>query len=231
MPRTPEQSDATLIAALASVFRDHGYEGASLTKLAAASGLKRASLYHRFPRGKEEMAEEALAAHLKQVEEEVLSVLRGLGEPREKLDAAAVALAKLHAGGEAGSLINLFGVSDAVPTRLTQGVQAVVSAMISAVSRVLEEAGLPGDEARARGLRGVVLLEGALVVSRAIRDTAPFEATLARWPDELLEAEKPEANPAPAAPEATDKATGVNKPISIDVRRAVAAHLSSQRSS
>ena len=43
------------IAALAEVFRERGYEGASLAALSEASGLGKASLYHFFPKGKEEM--------------------------------------------------------------------------------------------------------------------------------------------------------------------------------
>src|SRR5436309_2266252 len=42
---------------LARVFRVAGFEGASLGALADGAGLQRASLYHRFPDGKVQMAE------------------------------------------------------------------------------------------------------------------------------------------------------------------------------
>ena len=45
----------TLIADLATVFQARGYEGATLTHLAAATGLSKASLYHHFPGGKAEI--------------------------------------------------------------------------------------------------------------------------------------------------------------------------------
>ncbi len=45
-----------LVDQLVVVFRARGYEGATLTQLAKATGLGKASLYHHFPGGKAEMA-------------------------------------------------------------------------------------------------------------------------------------------------------------------------------
>ena len=60
MPRiVAERADA--LPGLAEVFREHGYEGASLTHISAATGLGKGSLYHFFPGGKEEMMAAVLA--------------------------------------------------------------------------------------------------------------------------------------------------------------------------
>ena len=64
MSRTSAIDDGELIARLSGVFRDVGYEGATLSALAAATGLQKASLYHRYPGGKQQMADEVLAAAL-----------------------------------------------------------------------------------------------------------------------------------------------------------------------
>lgn len=50
------QSRDELLATLRPVFAERGFDGASLSQLAAASGLGKASLYHHFPGGKNEMA-------------------------------------------------------------------------------------------------------------------------------------------------------------------------------
>ena len=42
-------SASQVINLIVPVFRDYGYDGASLTILAKASGLSRGSLYHHFP--------------------------------------------------------------------------------------------------------------------------------------------------------------------------------------
>jgi len=62
MARRATIEDDDLICKLTDVFRNVGYDGASLAVLADATGLKKASLYHRFPGGKEQMAEEVFKA-------------------------------------------------------------------------------------------------------------------------------------------------------------------------
>ena len=55
MPRTIfEKSDAIIL--VAEVFRELGYEGASMSNITARTKLSTGSLYHFFPGGKEEMA-------------------------------------------------------------------------------------------------------------------------------------------------------------------------------
>ena len=60
MGRKATVDEADLLCRLSNVFRDVGYEAATLTMLAQATGLQKASLYHRFPEGKEQMAREVL---------------------------------------------------------------------------------------------------------------------------------------------------------------------------
>src|SRR4051794_11697697 len=56
MGRAARVDDEAIYARLAEVFRANGYAGASLSALSEAVGLRRASLYHRFPSGKPAMA-------------------------------------------------------------------------------------------------------------------------------------------------------------------------------
>ena len=69
MAATPASD--TVLAALVQTFRQHGYEGASLSMLSQASGLGRSSLYHYFPNGKKEMlsclVKEGLIEHMKNI--------------------------------------------------------------------------------------------------------------------------------------------------------------------
>ena len=54
--RPQKTLDEDVLAGLTEVFQSKGYEAASLQDLARATGLKKASLYHRFPGGKKQMA-------------------------------------------------------------------------------------------------------------------------------------------------------------------------------
>ena len=76
MGRRAALDDAEILERLARVFRDVGYEGARLAMLAKATGLQKASLYHRFPAGKEQMARDVLGAAGAWLEQNVLSVLQ-----------------------------------------------------------------------------------------------------------------------------------------------------------
>jgi len=55
MARTVSER-ADLLPALSELFRERGFEGASLSLMTLRTGLGRGSLYHFFPGGKEEMA-------------------------------------------------------------------------------------------------------------------------------------------------------------------------------
>lgn len=78
---------AQLTAQLGQVFRERGYEGATLTQLAAATGLGKASLYHHFPGGKAEMLEVLLREAIALAELRAFARLEGPGTPEERLAA------------------------------------------------------------------------------------------------------------------------------------------------
>jgi AcrR family transcriptional regulator len=52
----PSSGRAEAVSRLAEVFRERGFDGASLSAISQATGLGKGSLYHHFPDGKEEMA-------------------------------------------------------------------------------------------------------------------------------------------------------------------------------
>ena len=61
MPRAPEHKEA-LIRAAATLFRRRGYGASGLNDILAESGAPKGSLYHYFPRGKEQLAETTVKA-------------------------------------------------------------------------------------------------------------------------------------------------------------------------
>ena len=75
MGRQARIDDGVLMDKLSAVFGDVGFQGASMAALAEATGLKKASLYHRFPDGKEQMAREVLLAAGDWMTENILTPL------------------------------------------------------------------------------------------------------------------------------------------------------------
>src|ERR1044071_1951803 len=104
-PQTVDEEE--LLGRLASVFRDFGYEGASLSALSDGAGLQKASLYHRFPGGKQQMAEEVLGAALSWASEYVLAPLKGGGSPEVGLATVTRELDAFYSGGRKACLLNM----------------------------------------------------------------------------------------------------------------------------
>jgi len=76
----------SLLPALADTFCKLGFDGASLSALSRATGLQKASLYHHFPGGKQQMAEVVLDELAAQFEAQVFAPLAGTEPPQARID-------------------------------------------------------------------------------------------------------------------------------------------------
>ncbi len=186
MARTQSINDADLIGRLSLVFRREGFAGASLAALAEAAGLKKASLYHRFPRGKEQMAEEVLASAVGWYRNNILEPLAAEGSPRARLTKAAEKLDAFYAGGRQSCLLNMLASAQQDDSPFSDGIRGAFAALTSTFASVAQEAGVAHAEARTRAERVVMLLHGSLVMARGIGDGAPFRSFLATFADQLI---------------------------------------------
>lgn len=179
------ENDA-LLERLSVTFRDAGYDRASLAMLSEATGLKKASLYHRFPGGKEQMGLEVLQEAGRWLTKHVLEPLAGEGSPRERIAAMAHELDCFYRGGEQACLLNLLStpVGGSGPFKGT--IRQMFEAFVDALADVVSEAGSPADVAHDRAERGVALIQGSLVLSRGLGSTEPFRKALEALPSELL---------------------------------------------
>ncbi len=186
MGRKAAIDEAELIVRLSTVFREVGYEGATLTMLAEAAGLQKASLYHRFPQGKEQMAREVLEHMGAWLEENILQPLRVDGAPAARIDAMVKRLDELYSGGRQACLLNMLSTARIHEGPFTQIIQHVFEALIAALSAVLMDAGFDKRAARSRAERAVMMLQGSLVLSRGMGTPRPFRAFLKSLPGDLL---------------------------------------------
>ena len=170
---------------LAGAFAEAGYEGASLARLAEASGLKKASLYHRFPGGKAQMAKEVLATVLAWVEDNVLATLAGDGTGRERLARVAAAFTALYDGGRRACLLNMLSTLPGRGGPCEGQIAQAFTALVDGFARFAEAEGATPDLARVRAVRAVALLQGSLVLSRGTGDTGPFADALNELPQLL----------------------------------------------
>jgi AcrR family transcriptional regulator len=159
------------------VFRTYGYEGATLARISEATGLGRASLYHYYPGGKDDMAREVLGTARAWLEANVVGALERPGTPAARLRNMTAALRAGYAEGEASCVLNLLGVGEA-GEKFATDLNLVIEVWVHALERLLRTAGESPARARRTALDAVVRIEGALVVSRALGDTSVFVRTL-----------------------------------------------------
>jgi AcrR family transcriptional regulator len=186
MGRKASIDEDELIARLSTVFRDVGYEGATLTILSKATGLQKASLYHRFPEGKEQMAREVLESTGAWLNEHILSPLNSGGPPEDRIRAMIRKIDEFYSGGKQACLLNMLSSAHIHEGPFTRLIKQTFDAWIDALSAVLVDAGFDAKTAGARAQRAIILLQGSLVFSRGTGTTRPFREFLKTLPDEIL---------------------------------------------
>lgn len=194
MPRPQSIEDADLLKRLSCVFRDVGYEGASLALLSEATGLKKASLYHRFPNGKQQMAEEVLESALAWYETNVLAPLQSAASPEDRVAAVVQKLDFFYSGGQQACLLNMLASPRAERGPFSAAIKSAFEALLAAFSAVARDAGFDAKSARLRAERSIMLLHGSLVMSRGLGSSRPFKSFLAGLADDLIGAATPNSH-------------------------------------
>jgi TetR/AcrR family transcriptional regulator, lmrAB and yxaGH operons repressor len=185
MARPQSIDNEALIERLSHTFRAVGYEGASLARLAQGAGMQKPSLYHRFPGGKQQMAEEVLASARDWFVERVFHPLAGDGTPSERIAAVVRRLDEFYSNGKQACLLNLLSQPPSENSPFAEPIRMMFKALIDAFAGVAREAGSGTKEANERATRAVALLHGSLVLARGLNSSTPFRAFTASLASEL----------------------------------------------
>ena len=175
----------TYIPKLFSLFRQYGYDGATLSKISEATGLGKASLYHHFPGGKDEMVEAVLAYSRNWFKENVESLLTGAGTPEERLQQMCDHIDKLYACGTEPCVLAILQAGTG-RDQFHPHVKTALAAWIDAIATVLGEAGCDESLARQRGEDAIIAIQGALIVSQSLDNPALFQRVIQTLPQRLL---------------------------------------------
>ncbi len=181
-------SKAEVIPQLMVVFQQYGYEGASITRFCEATGLKRASLYHYFPNGKEEMAATVLDYITQALKENLLAPLRSDRSPRDRIQGMNKNVDAFYQHGQQDCLLALLSIGTAHQL-FQERVQQALNLWIDGLAVVLVDAGITPTNAHHRAEEAIALIQGALVLTRGLNDTEIFERILNQMPNTLLRPE------------------------------------------
>ena len=178
-------SKDALIDKLVDVVYDYGYDGATLSVISEVTGLGKASLYHHFPGGKEQMAAAVLAHSDRWGAERIGALLSSELDAEAKVRGIFRALDEVHTRAHQLTLMNVFTYGAA---RQVFGPQVSdrVRAGLGMLEHLLQQCGVPADDAAARALDAYIQVEGAMVLARTLDDLAVFQRVVRRLPDQLL---------------------------------------------
>lgn len=184
MPTAPLQK-SEIINRIAMVFRQQGYEGASLALIAEATGLGRSSIYHYFPGGKDEMVEAIFEQTAGWLAEHIVAPLQTPGDPATRIEQMLSAVDALYAGGRLNCLLGVLSLGHS-HRRFQQHLKQRFDTWINALGRLLMDRGMDEKRALEHAEDVVVRIQGALIVARGRDTSAPFQRTLQRIREELL---------------------------------------------
>jgi AcrR family transcriptional regulator len=168
-------SRVSMVRSAASLISSRGMSATSLSDVLTDSGAPRGSIYHHFPDGKTQLAEDAIGW----TSDRVLAYLRS-----GPTDSAAAVLSHFIAlwrrvvvtsGGSAGCAVAGVAVDTVDDARLMGVVRTTFRSWIDLLALQLRAAGVPAHRARPIALATLAAMEGALILCRAEGDSGPLD--------------------------------------------------------
>ncbi len=174
-------SRSRMIRAASELFRQRGYHATAFSDVVQESGAPRGSIYFHFPGGKQELAREAIARAADEIEEMVHLAASQADDPASLIRALArIQAQRLEASGYCSGCAIATMVLELAPQdeELSAEFDKVFTRWRTALVGHLEPWGL--EPQRALALADLIMsaFEGALVLSRAARNTEPFWSTI-----------------------------------------------------
>jgi len=189
MPR-PDRSRAALVDTAATLFRRQGYAATGLNQILEEAGVKAGSMYHHFPRGKQQLAAAVVDTAGAGIEQ-LLRRLLGTGRPVADIVDRWIDLliAGLASDQRDGCPIEPIATESVNASPLVRMASArAFKGWCAAVEERLRSDGWSGQHAEMVALAVISLIEGALILSRIAGDPAPLDAAkaaarslLTRW--------------------------------------------------
>jgi TetR/AcrR family transcriptional regulator, lmrAB and yxaGH operons repressor len=182
MPRKTD-SKQRMVAAARRLFREHGYLGTALSDVVSESAAPRGSIYFHFPGGKEELATEVTLLH---ASDRIAHINRAAAATT-----SAAQLIEVFMGRERDDLVASSYregcamapiVIEATPAsdQLSGATRRAFHDLISTLAARLSEKGIPDEQASRLATTVWTSVEGALILSRALRSTEPFDSAIAQ---------------------------------------------------
>ncbi len=174
-----------LLALLQPTFATYGFNGASVARLAAATGLGKASLYHHFPGGKNEIAGVLLRQAVEQLQSKVFVASGKRNSPNERLAGMIDRFSEYCNDGQSYCLVALFAQEQA-PVIDQPAIAEQFAAWRTVLAQCYEADGHKPKAANRAAASLVNTLYGALLMARMTDEPKLFLQAAKRCKNQLL---------------------------------------------
>ncbi|MGN6869885.1 MAG: TetR/AcrR family transcriptional regulator [Solirubrobacteraceae bacterium] len=168
-----------MVRSAAVLIREHGLAHTGMREIAEAADAPRGSLQHYFPDGKDQVVSEAIEWVAGQVTKPLLDDGSGRPTPAHKVVAEMFGRWRRvleSTGFQAGCAI-VSTISDASSNdRLRAKSAEAFAAWRRALADALRRGGVPRASAERLAVTAIAAMEGAMVLARADRDLAAYDA-------------------------------------------------------
>jgi TetR/AcrR family transcriptional regulator, lmrAB and yxaGH operons repressor len=171
---------------LSRMFRQRGFDGLSLSDFERETGMAKASLYYRFPEGKNSMARAVLLGVADEFERGLFAQLPTL-PPHEALQHFVEGLLAYYENGKLGCLLGAFAVPGTA-ARFRPELQNLLQGFMHALTSILTRAGQPKAQAQQRAEDFVADLQGSLVLATVSGEPRVFARRLKLAAEQLVKA-------------------------------------------
>jgi AcrR family transcriptional regulator len=166
-----------IVDRLFTVFRDRGFEGASLADLSRATGLGKSSLYHYFPQGKEQMAEAVLDRALALIDTAIVGTAQAPESLKARVRKTIATLEQIYGGGRTSCVLGHLATA-AVGSVARQRLHDAFAHWIDAIAALAGDGGMPPARAHHFAEDWVARLQGALTLQAATGNVGPFDRAM-----------------------------------------------------
>jgi TetR/AcrR family transcriptional repressor of lmrAB and yxaGH operons len=177
-------SDDAFLEIALDLFRTYGFEGVSLKMLSDKTGLEKASLYYRYPAGKDQIVTTVAESVAAWFESNIFDLLNGTGTPRARISLVAERFKEFYLNGAKASILDVLSIQSG-PEELRVVLRKMTQTWVDAFTKIATESCLDAVDARLRAEEALIRIEGSLIFARTVGSGAVFERTLKFLPDLL----------------------------------------------
>lgn len=175
-----------LLSLLEPTFAQHGFNGASVARLAAATGLGKASLYHHFPGGKNEIAGVLLRQAVERLHTKVFVTSGKRSTPAERLIGVVERFGEYCEDGQRFCLVALFAQEQA-PVIDQPAIAEQFATWRGVLAECYEEDGYKPKAANRAAASLINTLYGSLLMARMTDEPKLFLQAAKRCKNQLLD--------------------------------------------